>query len=173
VKNGVIYLWVFFLVTGLAGCKNNTSKAPDKDGFAFKEIYDARADSEADIAAAIARAGVQQKRILLVFGGNWCPWCQRLHHLFENDEEIKRFLAAHYELVMIDLGRRDHNLAIDAKYGHPNKLGLPALVVLESDGTPLCSQETGALEFPKEHPLKGHDPEKVLTFLETWARPKA
>jgi hypothetical protein len=42
--------------------------------------------------------------------------------------------------------------------------GYPHLFVLESDGSLVHSQETGALEKGK-----GHDPDKVMAFLKKWA----
>ena len=65
--------------------------------------------------------------------------------------------------------KEDHNMEIDARYGEPNKLGIPAIVVLDKDGTQLFTQETGSLAFPEDHAQKGHDPVKVMLFLEKWA----
>jgi len=71
-------------------------------------------------------------------------------------------------LVLIDIGKRDHNMDIDAQFGEPNKLGLPALVVLDQDGSLIVKQETGSFEYSKEHDSKGHDPEKLIDFLNKW-----
>jgi len=171
-KKRICLLFMSVLIVNYAACQKAPEKSRYKDNFAFKDIYDDQADAKVDIAAAITRAQTDQKRILLMFGGNWCPWCQRLHHLFETNATIKDYLHTHFELVLVDLGKRDHNMDVDEKYGYPNKLGLPALVVLDSDGRQLCSQETGSLEFPKDHQLRGHDPEKVLQFLRSWSLAK-
>jgi hypothetical protein len=53
------------------------------------------------------------------------------------------------------------------KYGNPTKHGLPVLVVLDSDGKQLTTQDTGQLE-QGDH----HDPAKVIAFLSKWKRPK-
>jgi len=156
-----------FLCLSSIHCKSKSEAK--KSWIEFKDIYDAKANAEQDIQNAINRAQRNNKRVLLIFGANWCPWCQALHRLFESNKEIHSFLADNYEVVLVDLGRRDRNMGIDARYGSPNKLGLPAIVVLEKDGAQLHSQETGALEFPKDHAQKGHDPAKVLHFLRGWA----
>jgi hypothetical protein len=39
-----------------------------------------------------------------------------------------------------------HNAKIDEKYGIPTRLGLPALVVLDSDGKQLTSKDTSELQ---------------------------
>ena len=152
----------------MLGCEKSSSKVNDKASVK-KNVYDENADVELDIQNAITLAGKENKRILLVFGANWCPWCLRLHHLIESDKEINSFIHNHYQLVLIDLGRRDRNMEIDARYGQPNKLGIPAIVVLDKDGTQLYTQETGSLAFPEEHAQKGHDPVKVMLFLKQWA----
>jgi hypothetical protein len=65
-------------------------------------------------------------------------------------------------LVLIDVNQH-HNAETDTKYGHPIQFGLPVLVVLDADGKPLHTQDSGKLE-EGDH----HSPEKVLTFLKAW-----
>jgi uncharacterized protein YyaL (SSP411 family) len=36
----------------------------------------------------LALAGKDGKRVLLQFGANWCPWCHKLHSLFDTDKDI-------------------------------------------------------------------------------------
>ena len=51
------------------------------------------------------------KRVLLMFGGDWCGWCHKLHDLFAKDNEIRRLLSYEYELVMVDTRHRMHPIA--------------------------------------------------------------
>lgn len=135
------------------------AKAPGRE-----PIYDTKADGEQQIAAVLATAKRDNKRVLLQFGANWCGWCHKLHHLFKTDEKIARTLQYEYELVLIDVDTvdgRKHNEAVDAKYGNPTQHGLPVLVVLDAEGKQLVTQETGALE-EGDH----HNPAAVLAFLE-------
>jgi len=147
-------------------CQNQQEAAkttkPAKSG-----IYNSQADAQQDLQAAIKKASLENKNILLMFGANWCPWCHRLHAQFVKNKAIKAELDSNFLLVMIDLGRHDKNMDLDSLYGHPNKLGLPALVVLDKTGKQIHIQETGAFELPAEKG-KGHDPEKILTFLREW-----
>ena len=134
------------------------------------DIYDPKADGFVLIDAALRQAAAGHQRVLLDFGANWCPWCHALHRLFTTDPEVGRRLAADYVVVMIDVNQRHgpaRNAAVNEKYGNPIKEGLPVLVVLDADGHPLVTQETGALE--KSGPGEAHDPVKVLAFLEKWA----
>ena len=45
----------------------------------------------------------------------------------------------------------DRNADVDQRYGHPTRFGLPALVVLDSDGKQLTTQDTGKLEEGDHH----------------------
>ncbi len=45
------------------------------------------------------------------------------------------------------------------------QFGLPVIVTLDAEGTPLTTQDTDKLE-EGDH----HDPAKVLAFLNQWAR---
>ena len=136
------------------------------------DIYDIQADGAALIRSAEQQAQAGHKHILLDFGANWCPWCHALHRTFTTDDAVRRRLAADYVLVMIDVNKRHgpaRNAAVNDQYGNPIRLGLPVLVVLDADGRPLATQETGALE--KGDGTVAHDPAKVLAFLARWAPP--
>jgi len=133
-------------------------------------IYDTKADGEKQIADALKIAASGNKRVLLQFGANWCVWCHRLHGLLKEDARVEAKLKESYELVLIDVDTVDgkqHNEKVDAKYGNPMKLGLPVLVVLDSDGKQLTTQSTEVFEV-EDH----HDPVKILAFLEKWALPR-
>ena len=53
-------------------------------------LYNPQADAQADVARAIADAQAQGKHVLLQVGGNWCPWCIKLHQFMESNADIKR-----------------------------------------------------------------------------------
>jgi thioredoxin-related protein len=128
------------------------------------DIYDPGADVKAQIATAVKTAGLENRNILLMFGGNWCPWCHRLHALFEADGQIKKILLERYILLSVDVGEtpgQPLNRDLVDLY-RINNFGYPALAVLDKAGRLLCTQSTGVLEKDK-----GHDPAKVLAFLRT------
>ncbi len=155
-------LRVFLLAAILAGGGLLADPAP----VGRPAIYDTQADGAKLVADAVARAGKENKRVLLMFGANWCGWCHKLHGLFASDPQIAATLKEHYVLVLVDVDK-GHNAAINEKYGRPTQLGLPALVVLDAAGGRLTTQDTGILEAGDHH-----DPAKVLAFLERWAQAK-
>jgi thioredoxin-related protein len=125
-------------------------------------IYDPAADMKTLIASAVQKAGVQDRDILLMFGGNWCPWCHRLHELFASDPQVKKILADRYVLLLVDVGEKPGqplNQDLVDLY-RVKGFGYPALAVLDKTGHLLATQTTGVLEKGK-----GHDPARVLAFL--------
>jgi len=130
-------------------------------------IYDESADGGKQIAAALEVAKSTNKRVLLQFGANWCGWCHKLHALFESDPELAAFLKNSFVVVLVDVNK-GHNTETDQRYGHPTAHGLPVIVILDSNGKPLVTKDTGELE-EGDH----HSPQKVLAFLKEWAGKKA
>lgn len=133
------------------------------------DIFDPAADAKAQIAAAVRQANRENQRVLLMFGGNWCPWCHKLHELFKSDKDIAKTLLYEYQLVLVDVGRRDKNTDILKTYEVDlKKSGVPFLTVLDGEGKVLTNQETSSFEAGDRH-----DPKKVTDFLEKWkARPR-
>jgi hypothetical protein len=60
---------------------------------------------------------------------------------------------------MIDVNK-GHNKDVDTKHGHPTRFGLPAIVVLDTEGNQLTTQNTGELEEGRRY-----SPQKVMAFL--------
>jgi thiol:disulfide interchange protein len=149
------------LVTSLAG--TGAVQAGNTPPPAKPPIYDESADGSKQIAQALALAGKDGKRVLLQFGANWCPWCHKLHSLFETDKKIAARLKSDYVVVLIDVNK-GHNSEVDARYGTPTQYGLPVLVILDAEGRQLTTKNSGELE-EGDH----HSPEKVMAFLKKWS----
>jgi thiol-disulfide isomerase/thioredoxin len=126
-------------------------------------IYDTSANGSKQISEALALAKKERKLVLLQFGANWCGWCHLLHNLFENDKTVAQELKNNYEVVMLDV-TAGHNKDVDDKYGNPTRYGLPAIVILDSDGKQLTTKNTSELEAGDRH-----DPLKVMAFLKEWS----
>jgi len=143
----------------------STFAMADQASLAKPPIYDESANARADVAKALAKAARENKRVLLQIGGNWCPWCHKLHELFASDKAIARELLYEYEVVNVDIAHGEKNRDLLAEYGIKAK-GYPYLAVIGADNKLVTQQETGALEDgPK------HDPKKVLEFLTQWQAP--
>src|ERR1700741_1589316 len=129
-------------------------------------IYDESADGPNQIAAALARAKKENRRVLVEWGANWCVWCKRLHSLSRNDEGIRKELLYEYDVVLLDDGRFAKHVDLMKKYEVDLKsVGIPFLTILDSDGKVLANQETGSLEL-EDKAAQAHDPKRVLELLE-------
>jgi thiol:disulfide interchange protein len=96
--------------------------------------YDEAANADAQVAAAFARAQKSHKRVLIDLGGNWCVDCLVLTN-FVRLPEMRRFMDAHYEMVLVDVGRFNRNLQIPARFGITKRLeGVPALLIATPEG---------------------------------------
>ena len=96
--------------------------------------YDEKADGNAVVAAAKARAKAAHKLLLIDLGGNWCGDCRILAGTVDLPE-VRAFVDAHYEMVTVYVGRFDKNLQIPAHYGITKRLeGVPALLVVDPRG---------------------------------------
>lgn len=166
------------VLAGLTGAPTASGEPPATPakaaGPAAKaKVYDEAADSREQITAALARAASQNRRVLVQWGGNWCPWCVRLHELFRSDRAIAKVLQYEYDLVYVDAGRpAGKNMDLARSYGADLAVnGFPFLTILDADGAVVANQETAALEVKgpdgqSKGVEAGHDPAVVLKFLE-------
>lgn len=128
-----------------------------------KNIYPADAEAHAEIQEAEEKAANAHKRLLLVFGANWCFDCHVLDLAFQRPD-IAPILVANYEVVHVDLGpEEEKNADLVKKYEIPLNKGIPALAVAESDGQLVTSQKNG--EFEDARSLA---PEFLVAFLSKW-----
>jgi hypothetical protein len=128
-----------------------------------KNIYPADADAHAEIKEAELKAGAQHKRVLLVFGANWCFDCHVLDLAFQRPD-LAPVVASGYEVVHVDLGPDEKkNADLVRQFEVPLDKGIPALAVAESDGKLVISQKNG--EFEDARSLT---PEALIDFLNKW-----
>jgi thioredoxin 1 len=128
-----------------------------------KNIYPATADAHAEIKEAEEKAANAHKRLLLVFGANWCFDCHVLDLAFQRPD-VAPILVANYEVVHVDLGMEEEkNADLVKKYEIPLNKGIPALAVADSDGKLVASQKNG--EFEDARSLA---PEFLVAFLNKW-----
>src|SRR2546429_7948090 len=92
-------------------------------------LYPANADARQEIAEAIAAAGKENKRVLLVFGGNWCLDCHILDNAF-HQPRVAPVLNQNFKVVHVDVGEYDKNLDLAKKYHMPLEKGGPSIAII-------------------------------------------
>ena len=95
--------------------------------------FDAAADAEAAVDAALARALVADKKVILVMGANWCHDSRGLAGWFA-EPRFAAMLDAKYQLVYVDVGHKHRNLDIARRFGIEEIRGTPTVLVLSSRG---------------------------------------
>lgn len=126
--------------------------------------YSASADANGDIAAARARALAHHKRLLIDIGANWCLNCRLLGGVMRLPR-VAPFLAAHYEIVSVDIGTFDRKLDIPDRLGfHGRRLFVPAVIVIDpargrivNTGNEMAIANTRAMQ-----------PQAVVDWLARW-----
>ncbi len=153
------WIWTLTLVSAVAAA---SAVCFGQAAATTKEIYNEKADARAEIKEALKKARAEHKRVILVFGANWCFDCHALDTAFHRSD-LAPILAANYEVVHVDIGRGEKNQDLMTKYEVPMKRGIPGLAVLDADGKLVYSQKNG--EFENARALA---PEDFLAFLNKW-----
>jgi thioredoxin 1 len=131
-----------------------------------KNIYPPDADAHAEIKEAEEHAAAQHRRVLLVFGANWCYDCHVLDLALHGSDFASTMTG--YEVVHVDIGddgKKNNDLA--KQFDVPLNKGVPALAVIDPNGKLVVSQKNG--EFEDARSLT---PEALLEFLNKW-KPQA
>ena len=110
--------------------------------------------------AALAEARRTHKRVLIDFGGDWCPDCQVLNYYFAQSPNAE-LLQKNFVRVNVNIGREDANVDLAKAYGVPLQ-GVPALAVVAPNGKAVYSQNK---EFSD---MRHMDSAQLTAFLKKW-----
>ena len=167
---------VLFAAAALAGISGTAMADPaPKMPFATmaelpiveKHVYDEDANADKVVDEALARAKKNNKLLLIDLGGNWCPDCIILHNIMEVPE-MKKFIDAHYEVALVDVGRFDKNPQIGARYGYNTRLkGVPTVLVVDPKTNKVINGErVFALST-----ARSQTPQDLADYLAHWTDP--
>jgi len=127
----------------------------------IRSKFDPSRDAAKDVAAAVATAKAQGKRVIVDVGGEWCTWCHIMDRFVLSNADVNALVDSNYVWVKVNFSRENKNEAVLAKW--PTVKGYPHLFVLNADGKMLHSQETGSLEAARDY-----DKGKFVAFLEKY-----
>ena len=129
-----------------------------------QKLYDPSANAKVDIANALKKADSERKHVLIQIGGNWCGWCILLDKKLNSNDTLKNTLLNNFVVYHLNYSSENTNADILASLDFPQRFGFPVLIVLDSKGKRLHTQNTSYLEEGK-----GHNTKKVLAFLNNWS----
>ncbi len=127
--------------------------------------YNEGADASRDIDAALIRAKATHKLLLIDMGGNWCGDCRVLAGTMALPD-LAPFVARHFEVVPVDVGRFSKNMAVARRFGAPRPAGVPALLIVDPvTGALLDQGHTEALAD-----ARAMSPQALADWLAQWLR---
>ncbi|HEY6248825.1 MAG TPA: thioredoxin family protein [Candidatus Angelobacter sp.] len=157
-KNKLLFLFLVLLVAGAVAQSARTPlKIPTQRN---PNLYRADVNAQQEITETLGEAAKEHKRVLLVFGANWCGDCYALDYGF-HQPRIEPLLNANFKVVHVDIGRSDRNLDLAKKYQVDLEKGIPSLAVLSSQGAVLYS----TAQFERARVMTEED---IIQFLTTW-----
>jgi thiol:disulfide interchange protein len=161
---GLLVLTILLVSLGSANAQQpSKSGAPILDSAEPSNIYPADADAGKELKEALTRAAVEKKRVLLVFGANWCYDCHVLDRALHEGEPGK-IIAEKFLLIHVNIGEGEKNAELVKEYKIPLDKGVPAVAVLDSEGKLLYSSGQGEFEAARRMLKKD-----LLTFLQRWS----
>ena len=126
-------------------------------------LYSEPREAEGELKAGLARAAKEGKRVLVVFGANWCYDCHVLDATFHS-KEFAPLVDPNFVVIHINIGEegKDNN-DLAARLGVALDKGVPSLGVLESTGKVVYAQKNGEFEATEKI-----GPQDIRAFLEKW-----
>src|SRR3954447_21244828 len=171
VVGSVAQLWVQQLdgwhiaITQTSGFGFETARSLPESNKPNPTLYPPPDRASSDLRAALATAEREHKRVLVVFGANWCYDCHVLDATFHS-ASFATLLNQNYVVLHINIGDegKDNN-DLAQKFAVGLDRGVPNLAVLDPDGRVVVAQRG---EFQATTKIGPND---VRGFLEKW-KPK-
>lgn len=92
--------------------------------------------AQRDVTAALGRAQRDGHQVILVFGANWCHDSRALAGWFATPK-FREMLGPRYDVVWIDVGKKDKNLDLARRFGLDGIAGTPTVLIVDKTGKPL------------------------------------
>jgi thiol:disulfide interchange protein len=156
---------ILIVLVALLGLSPGAAPAQDSplSTLYINNSYDRRANPYRDLERALARAEAENKRVLMVVGGDWCGWCQILDDFLIRDAEVRASFEASFVMLKVNWSPENQNSAFLS--GFPSSRGYPDFFVLDTNGAFLRQQDTGLLEHEDDY-----DRGRMLAFAQRWRR---
>ena len=126
------------------------------------DLYPANADAKKEIEAALKTAHLENKRVILIFGGNWCYDCHVLDQALHEGEAAK-IVKESFLLVHVDIGEGDKNLDLIKKYETTLAFGVPTVVIIDHESRVVYTSTKGEFEAARQMMKKD-----LVAFLNQW-----
>jgi hypothetical protein len=109
-------------------------------------VFDASANAQGDVYAALARAQARGKNTIIVMGANWCHDSIGLAGWFATPR-FAAMMEPKYEIVYVDVGvpqsGQGRNLDIAKRWKAKKIKGTPTVLIVSAQGTLLNKNDAG------------------------------
>jgi beta-lactamase regulating signal transducer with metallopeptidase domain len=129
-----------------------------------KLVYDPFADATADLDAAFNLAREANKRVVIVFGANWCSECCFLGVLLKENAEVSAALKKNFVLVFVNTESESGRKLQEKYVPKRQQNSIPHLAVLDASGRVLKNDDTKAFEIDDDYSVP-----KLKAFLAEWS----
>jgi thioredoxin-related protein len=126
-------------------------------------IYDENIDADKQLDSVIEQADKEHKFIFAQVGGNWCKWCLMFNDLVTKNDTIKTLLQKDFIYIHINYSPNNKNEPTMHRLRNPHRFGFPVIVILDSKGQVIHTQNTSYLEEGNAYNVK-----KVIEFIKNW-----
>ena len=142
-----------------------TSLAEDTQLIYSADSYDPQRDADADLEASKKIAERDGRHILLLVGGDWCPWCRKLAKYIKDNEAVSALLVRDFVIQKVLVDDDVSNSPFLNPY--PTIPAYPHVFLLDAEGELLHSLDTEPLEKSGSY-----DEAKLLAILKKHAPKK-
>jgi protein disulfide-isomerase len=125
-------------------------------------------DARGAIGEARARAAREGKRVAVVFGADWCPDCDAFKTALRH-RLVAPIVEPGFVVVTVSVGDRNRNLDLMQQFGMSVETGIPAVAIVDPDGTLVAAQREG--EFRNASSLLSVA--EIVSFFHRWAPRRA
>lgn len=128
-----------------------------------ENLYNPEIDGVIQLKEAIEKAKKEKKFVFVQVGGNWCPWCKKFYDFCSSVIEIDTMIKNNFVVVFLNYSKQNKNLNAMKMLDNPHRFGFPVIVILDSNGKRLHTQDTALLEKNNSY-----DTLKVKRFISLW-----
>ena len=123
--------------------------------------YDPARDPARDLEAAVKQAQQDNKRIVIVLGGEWCSWCHVLESYLRANADVQAAWSRTFVTVKVNFSRENENRSFLKQF--PDAPAFPHFFVLAKDGKFLHSQDSVELEDGTTY-----SKDRMMRFIAKW-----
>ena len=128
----------------------------------YSTSYDKKANAYEDLTKTMDKARENNKKILLIAGGDWCKWCGSFDTFLKKNEKVANDFYGSFEVLKVYYGNGMNESSKSLLKQFPVLKGTPHFYILDKNAKLLESIGTAYLEEGS-----GYNKRKIIEFIST------